>query len=42
MWIEYGCSRVGYATCWVEWDWKDCNGNGIHDRIDIRRGLRQL
>lgn len=39
MWIEYGCSRIGYATCWVEWDWKDCNGNGIHDRIDIRRGL---
>jgi len=39
MWIEYGCSRIGYATCYVEWNWTDCNENGIHDRVEIRRQL---
>jgi hypothetical protein len=39
MWIEYGCCRVGYATCYVEYDWQDCNNNGIHDALDIRRKI---
>ena len=34
--IEYGCCQIGYATCYVETNWTDCNGNGIHDAIDIK------
>ncbi len=35
MLIEYGCNRVGYATCYVNYAAQDCNGNGVSDRCDI-------
>lgn len=41
MWIEYGCCQIGYATCYVENNWVDCTGNGIHDAIDIRLARSQ-
>jgi hypothetical protein len=36
--IEYGCSKVGYAACFVRYTTSDCNGNGILDRRDIFEG----
>ncbi len=38
MWIEYECCRIGYATCYVSVDMEDCDGNGVHDAIDLRVG----
>lgn len=35
MLIEYGCSRVGYATCFVEYSTNDCNANRIPDCCDL-------
>jgi len=38
--IEYGCSRIGYATCYVDYvpPAGDCNGNGIPDVQDLAEG----
>ncbi len=35
MYIEYGCSEIGYATCYVNYFPQDCNSNGIPDRCDV-------
>jgi C1A family cysteine protease len=40
--IEYDCSRIGYATCYVEYVTPaDCNGNGIPDYEDIASGTSE-
>ncbi|UCG16739.1 MAG: hypothetical protein JSV19_01625, partial [Phycisphaerales bacterium] len=39
--IEYGCSRVGYATLYMEPHRNDCNGNNIADAQDISGGTSQ-
>ncbi|HQL53920.1 MAG TPA: C1 family peptidase [Phycisphaerae bacterium] len=36
--IAYGCSRVGYATAYVNYHAPDCNGNNIPDSQDIDGG----
>jgi len=39
MWIEYECSLVGNATCYVRYGQPaDCNRNGIADMLDIAHG----
>ncbi|MDY7109093.1 MAG: C1 family peptidase, partial [Planctomycetota bacterium] len=37
--IEYGCSRIGYATCYLLLH--DCNGNGVPDEEDLANGTSQ-
>ncbi|UCD74431.1 MAG: hypothetical protein JSV91_11645 [Phycisphaerales bacterium] len=39
--IEYNCSRIGYLTCFVEYPFLDCNGNGVHDAQDIADGISE-
>lgn len=39
--IEYGCSRIGYKTCYVDYHINDCNGNGIDDAEDIDNGFSE-
>jgi C1A family cysteine protease len=41
MYIEYGCSLVGYASCWVYYIDRDCNNNGIQDGEDIAQGTSE-
>ncbi|MCK4340214.1 MAG: hypothetical protein KAY37_00640 [Phycisphaerae bacterium] len=36
--IEYGCSLIGYATCYVDYTRADCNTNGVRDTEDIANG----
>ncbi len=36
--IEYGCSRVGYATCYVNYSTRDCNNNDVPDECDVSAG----
>ena len=38
MYIEYGCSSVGFATMYVVYDPPDCNQNRVADSIDITLG----
>ena len=39
MYIKYGCSNIGYATCYVDYAIADCNNNGIADTEEITMGL---
>ncbi len=41
MYIEYDCSRIGYATAAVVYEMRDCNGNGVHDDDDIALGTSE-
>jgi C1A family cysteine protease len=41
MYIEYGCSRIGYAACYVRYGVEDCNGNGSPDDEDIAHGTSE-
>jgi hypothetical protein len=36
--ILYGCSRIGYGACYVDYQMRDCNGNSIPDLCDVRCG----
>ena len=39
MYIKYGCSNIGYDTCYVEYAVHDCNNNDIPDDQEIAMGL---
>ena len=41
MLIEYGCSRIGYASCYVSYNSEDCNGNSVPDACDIAAGTSE-
>ena len=36
--IVYGCSRIGYAACYVDYQMRDCNENSVPDLCDVRCG----
>jgi len=36
--IVYGCSRIGYAACYVDYQMRDCNGNSVPDLCDVQCG----
>jgi C1A family cysteine protease len=36
--IVYGCSRIGYRACYVDYEPRDCNANSIPDLCDVQCG----
>ena len=36
--IAYGCSQIGYAACYVDYHYMDCNQNEIRDLCDVDCG----
>ena len=41
MYIEYGCSCIGYAAAYIDYGSTDCNLNSIPDSEDIAGGLSE-